>query len=190
MTMKTMKIGAAVAALLLLAAAAGFADGAGGVTHGMQYLDLEQWCDVDPGWYAADLGLITAGGFGWGANRRGERVGGFGLALYSDDPSIGLAGGVGGLINGQQVSIGPFTAAAVAWTGVGCLTVDAPVLAGSWVVAFAEVDLEASWAVLPWLQLTGYAGLQVMGNVTGGRPFDEFLFWTPVVGARIAWGSF
>jgi hypothetical protein len=180
----------AAAAIALLAAVGAFADGAGGVTHGMQYLDLDRCYDLEGGWYRADVGLQTVGGFGYGANRRGERVGGFGLAFYSDDPSVDFAGGVGGLVNGQQLSVGPLTAAAVAWTGVGCVSSDVPGLAGSWIVAFAEIDLEVGWAITPWFQVSGYAGMQLMGNVTGGRPFDEFLFWTPVVGARVAWGSF
>lgn len=180
----------AAVALLLFAAVGAFADGAGGVTHGMQYLDLDQCYDLDGGWYTADVGLQTVGGFGYGVRRHGERVGGFGLAFYSDDPTIEFAGGVGGLINGQQISVGPLTAAAVLWTGVGCLTSDAPGLAGDWVVAFGELDLEVGWAVLPWMQVTGYAGMQVMGNVTGGHPLQEFLFYTPVVGVRVAWGSF
>lgn len=186
--MKSMKIVAAVAALVLIGAVAASADGAGGVTHGTQYLDLGMY--LDDGLYSADVGLNTVGGFGYGVNRRGERIGGFGLAFYSDDPCTEFAGGVGGIVNGQQISVGPLAAAAVAWTGVGCVSTDVPGLAGSWIVAFAEVDLEVSWAMLPWFQVTGYAGMQVMGNVTGGHPFSEFLFYTPVVGARIAWGSF
>ena len=188
--MKTRITIVAAAAIALLAAVGAFADGAGGVTHGMQYLDLDRCYDLDGGWYTADVGLQTVGGFGYGANRHGERVGGFGLALFSEDPTIEFAGGVGGLINGQQISVGPLTAAAVVWVGAGCLTSDVPGLDGSWVVAFGELDLEVGWALTPWFQVSGYAGMQVMGNVTGSHPFQEFLFYTPVVGVRVAWGSF
>ena len=182
--MKTRMIVAAAAAIALFAAAGAFADGAGGVTHGMQYLDVEG------GWYTADVAANTVGGFGYGVNHDGVRVGGFGLAFYSDDPCVDFSGGVGGLINGQQLSLGPLTAAAVLWTGVGCLTSDVPGLAGDWVVGFAELDVEVGWAVMPWMQVSCYAGMQVMGNVTGGTPFQEFLFYTPTVGVRVAWGSF
>lgn len=190
MKMNGIRIATIAIALFVFAAVGAFADGAGGVTHGTQYLDLDRCWDLDGGWYRADVGLNTVGGFGYGANRRGERIGGFGLAFFSDDPSVEFAGGVGGLINGQQISIGPLTAAAVMWVGAGCVSSGVPELSGSWIVAFAEADLEVSWAVLPWLQVTGYAGMQLMGNVSGSRPFDEFLFYTPVVGARLAWGSF
>jgi hypothetical protein len=181
---RTLVAAAVIAVLAASGAYAGRAGGAGGVTYGNQYLDL------DGGWYSVDVEENTVGGFGYGVNRHGERIGGFGLAFFSFDPSVVFAGGVGGLINGQQISLGPLTAAAVAWTGVGCLTTDVPGLAGSWVTLFFELDVEVGWAVTPWLQVCGYAGMQLMGNVSPGRPFEDFLFYTPTVGVRIAWGSF
>jgi hypothetical protein len=174
----------AIAALAASSAWAGGGGGAGGVTHGFQYLEL------DRGLYSLDLQENTVGGFGYGVNRNGERSGGFGLAFFSDDPSIVLEGGVGGLINGQQFSIGPLTAAAVAWTGIGCLRTDVPGIAGSWVVLFLEADVEIGWAITPWLQLAGYAGMQLMTNLSPGDVFEGMLFYTPTVGVRIAWGSF
>jgi hypothetical protein len=107
--MRMDRILVAAVAIAVLAAAdawAGGGGGAGGVTHGCQYLDN--------GWYSVDVSENTVGGFGYGVNRRGERIGGFGLAFFSTDPSVEFEGGVGGLINGQQISIGPLTAAAVA----------------------------------------------------------------------------
>ena len=180
-------VGAAVviAALAASGAWAGGGGGAGGMTHGFQYLDLAG------GWYSHDVRENTIGGFGYGVNRYGERIGGFGLAFFSADPGIEFEGGVGGLINGQQFSIGPLTAAAVAWTGIGCLTTNLPGMAGSWITLFLEADLELSWALTPWLQATCYGGVQLMANLSPEDPFDEnVLFYTPVVGVRFAWGSF
>jgi hypothetical protein len=176
---------AVIAALAAQGAWAGGGDGAGGVTHGFQYWDL------DCGWYSADVQEITIGGFGYGVSRRGERIGGFGLAFFSADPAVVFEGGVGGLINGRQFSIGPLTAAAVAWTGIGCLKTDVVGMAGSWITLFLEADAEVGWALTPWMQLTCYGGVQLLANFEPHHPFDEnMLFYTPVVGARIAWGSF
>lgn len=185
MRMNRIFVAAAVIAVLAASGAyAGGAGGAGGVTHGFQYLDL------DGGWYSVDVRENSVGGFGYGVNRHGERIGGFGLAFFSADPSVAFEGGVGGLINGQQFSIGPLTAAAVAWTGVGCLHTDVPGMAGSWVTLFLEADVEVGWALTPWLQLTGYGGVQMMASLAPDEPFESMLFYTPTVGVRIAWGSF
>ncbi len=158
--------------------------GAGGITHGFQYLELEG------DWYSADVQENAVGGFGYGVNRRGERVGGFGLAFYSEDPAIEFEGGVGGLINGQEFSIGPLTAAVMAWTGIGCLKTDVAGMSGSWTTLFLEADVEIGGAVTRWMQVTGYAGMQLMTNLSPGEPFEGMLFYTPTVGVRIAWGSF
>ena len=185
--MRMHKTIAAAIAITALAAAGAWAHGgggAGGVTYGFQYLDL------DPVWYSQDVRENTVGGFGYGVNRHGQRFGGFGLAFFSDDPSIVFDGGVGGLINGQQISIGPLTGAVVAWTGVGALHTDAPGMAGSWITLFLEADVEIGWALTPWLQVTGYGGVQVLTNLTPDDPFQGMLFYTPTVGVRIAWGSF
>ena len=185
--MRMNRVFVAAAAIAALAASGAWAHGgggAGGVTHGFQYLELNRGC------YSVDVRENTVGGFGYGVDRHGERFGGFGLAFFSEDPSVVFEGGVGGLINGQQFSIGPLTAAAVAWTGVGCLTTDVPGMAGSWITLFLEADVEVGWALTPWLQVTGYAGMQLMTNLSPGDPFEGMLFYTPTVGVRIAWGSF
>ena len=185
--MRMNRILVAAAAIAVLAAAGAYAGGgggAGGVTHGFQYLEL------DSGWYSVDVQETTVGGFGYGVNRHGERIGGFGLAFFSADPAVVFEGGVGGLINGQQFSIGPLTAAAVAWTGIGCLRAGVPGMTGAWLTLFLEADLEIGWALTPWLQVTGYGGVQVMANLAPGDPFEGMLFYTPTVGVRIAWGSF
>ena len=175
---------AAIAVLAASGAWAGGGGGAGGVTHGFQYLSLDNCLT------SVNVQESTVGGFGYGVNRRGERFGGFGLAFFSADPSVQFEGGVGGLINGQQFSIGPLTAAAVAWTGIGCLTTNVAGIAGTWFTLFIEADVEVGWALTPWLQATCYGGMQVMTNLEPEHPFEGMLFYTPTVGVRIAWGSF
>jgi hypothetical protein len=154
------------------------------VTHGFQYLDL------DGGWYSADVGQNTVGGFGYGVTRSGQRIGGFGLAFFSTDPAVQFEGGVGGSISGQELRLGPVTLAAVMWTGVGGLKTNVPGMAGEWFTLFFEGDVEVGLAVTPWMQLTGYGGVQLLANLAPGRPFEGMLFYTPVVGVRLAWGSF
>jgi len=184
--MRMNRILVAAAAIAVLAASGVWADGggAGGVTNGCQYLDLDHCL------YSHDIEQLTVGGFGYGVDRHGERIGGFGLAFFSADPAVEFEGGVGGVINGQQVSIGPLTAALVAWTGIGCLATDVPGIAGTWITLFLEADVEVGWAITRWMQVTGYAGMQLLTNLSPGDPFAGLLFYTPVVGARIAWGSF
>jgi hypothetical protein len=185
--MRMNRILVAAAALAVVAASgawAGGGGGAGGVTHGFQYIYLDNCLS------SVNVQENTIGGFGYGVNRHGERIGGFGLAFFSVDPSVEFEGGVGGLINGQQFSIGPLTAAAVAWTGIGCLTTDVAGIAGTWFTLFIEADVEVGWALTPWLQVTGYGGMQVMVNLEPEDPFEGMLFYTPTVGVRIAWGSF
>jgi hypothetical protein len=58
------------------------------------------------------------------------------------------------------------------------------------VTLFLEADVEVGWALTRWLQVTGYAGMQLMTNLTPGDAFQGLLFTTPTVGVRIAWGSF
>jgi len=184
--MRKNRILVAAATIAVLAVSGAWADGggAGGVTNGRQYLDLDRCLS------SHDIEELTVGGFGYGVDHHGQRVGGFGLAFFSADPMVEFEGGVGGFINGQQLSIGPLTAALVAWTGVGCLTTDVPGIAGSWITLFLEADVEVGWAITRWMQVTGYAGMQLLTNLSPGDPFEGLFFYTPVVGARIAWGSF
>lgn len=183
MRMNTILIAAAIVIGAATGAWAG-GGGAGGLTNGTQYLDLDRCL------YSHDIEEVTVGGFGYGVDRHGERVGGFGLAFFSADPAIVFEGGVGGFINGQQFSIGPLTAAVVAWTGVGCLTTNVPGIAGTWYTLFLEADVEVGWAVTRWMQVSGYAGMQLLTNLSPEDPFQGLLFYTPVVGVRVAWGSF
>jgi hypothetical protein len=155
-----------------------FAGGAGGVLFGIQ--------QFDPQFASFDAQARYVGGFGYGVSRSGLRTGGFGMAFYSDSQFGDFSGGVGGLINGQELRFGPFTAAVDILTGVGGLSMNEQ----GYFVVFGEIDVELGVAVSPWMQVTAYGGMQGMANVAPGRPFMDALWYTPVLGVRLAWGSF
>jgi hypothetical protein len=181
--MKRIRLGIIAAALLaVLPLASVFAGGAGGVTAGYQYFA--------PSVSSGDYQERFDGGFGYGVTHDGRRIGGFGLAFYSEtDPGM-LAGGVGGLITGQEVRLGNVTLAATLWTGIGGLATRTLGFEPGYLIGFAELDIEAGIAIFRWFQISAYAGMQVMGNLTPGRPFTEALYYSPVLGVRTSWGSF
>lgn len=180
--MKRIRIASIVACILAVSAVSVFAGGGGGLVMGTQYFD--------PNYANLNLGTISMGGFGYGSTLSGQRIGGFGMALMGFDlmgeptPPIG---GVGGLIIGQEIHAGPFMLALNLWLGLGGMAVPAQMGA---MVAFGEANLEAGIALTRWMQLVGFVGFQSFGNLIPGRPFDRFQYYTPVMGARIVWGSF
>ncbi len=181
--MKRIRIGIIAAALLAaLPLASAFARGAGGVTGGYQYFD--------PAVASGDFLERFVGGFGYGVDRDGRRFGGFGLGFYSETDPERFAGGVGGIITGQEVRLGNVTLAATLWAGVGGMSSPAFGMEPGYMIGFAELDLEAGVAIFRWFQVSVYGGMQVMGNLTPGRPFTDALYYSPVIGIRTAWGSF
>ncbi len=177
---KTVIIGAALLALPLSLV---FAGGAGGVT----------WSDQRsvPG-LSNMTGMSSVGGFGYGVSSSGQRTGGFGFALYSGPPgSDSLAGGVGGIIVGQELRLGPITAALNLWTGLGGISATYQGVENGYCVLFGEADVEIGAAVTPWMQLVLYGGLQGFADLTPGSGIGARLTrYAPVVGMRMAWGSF
>ncbi len=140
-----------------------------------------------PGYSNLSSGGEVRGGYGYGASRSGARYGGFGL-VATDTGSEDVLGAFGGVISGRQMRTGPFTLSVNAWSGVGYVNPEYIAVPGN-VGFFAEANLEAGFAILPWMQLSVYAGYQAMG------PFDpQLLFshtlYTPVIGSRLSWGSF
>ncbi len=181
--MRKTSIVALALALALVAASQASAGGAGGVLQGEQYFDAN---------YAnIDLGTHYVGGFGYGVSHAGQRTGGFGMAFYSQPDERLLRGGVGGFINGQELRIGPFEAAATLWTGIGAIGRDT-VLGEpeGWLVLFGQLDVEVGLAILPWWQVSAFGGMQLMANLAPQQPFEGLLIYTPVVGVRVAWGGF
>jgi hypothetical protein len=127
------------------------------------------------------------GGYGYGASRGGSRYGGFGLAV-EDAGSDKLIGAFGGVISGHQVRTGPFTLSVNVWSGIGYVNPDIVLVPGA-VGFFAEATGEAGFAILPWMQLSVYAGYQAIGPFDPSMLFTNTLY-TPVIGSRLTWGSF
>ena len=164
------------------------ADGAGGLYYGFQHYSGD--------WSSHDMGSRYLGGFGYGVNSQGSRVGGFGFALLSDDPKTPgtITGGFGGTITGREVNLGPLMLALNVWAGIGGVKsrlnehqFDEP---SRYLALYGELNAEAGFALTPWFQLIIYGGIQGMGNLLPGSPFEDVLVYTPVIGGRLAWGSF
>ena len=168
--------------LLLLSGALLSADGAGGMFYGFQY--------YSENWSSHELGVKYIGGYGYGAGYRGSRVGGFGFAMIGDDEL--LTGGFGGTITGQEIGIGPMTAAVNIWLGMG--GVRSKLIENEdprgYFALFGEINMEIGFALTPWFQVGVYGGLQGIGNVLPGEPFTDVAYYTPVIGCRLVWGSF
>ena len=135
------------------------------------------------------LEATTVGGFGYGSSN-GTRVGGFGLSISDQADHEDLVGGFGGLIAGQELQLGLVTIAITSWTGVGGIRARGVPGTGGYFALFEEVALEVGAAPLPWMQLVGYAGFQLVGSVLPGVFISETISYTPSIGLRVVWGSF
>lgn len=166
-----------VAATIAAGSALGY--GGGGFFQG-SYLPMAEYSNVD-------AEAEVTGGFGYGADSPGTRHGGFGMAIH-DSGSGELIGGFGGLISGSQLRTGPLTLSLALWSGLGY--VSPRVVDGS--IGFGyliEADLEAGFALLPWFQVSVYAGMQAIGSLDPSALISSARY-SPVVGSRLSWGSF
>jgi len=172
-----------------LIAAAGFADGGGGFFHGLQTTEYPFLKGYPI--RSSSPGLMYTGGYGYGVSGH-EITGGFGVGLKDCESATGIAGGYGGVIYGMRGLLGPVNVMVVSWTGIGGIKFTDPAGGGTagYVIGTEEVDLEIGVPVLPWFMPVFYAGYQVMGNLGPGRPFEDFLSYTPVIGIRFAFGKF
>ena len=127
------------------------------------------------------------GGFGYGADRGGTRYGGFGLAIH-DETDESLVGAFGGVISGSQLRTGPFTVSVNLWTGIGYVN-PRLIRSSAGFGYFAEATGEAGFAVLPWLQLSVYGGMQAIGSLDAASIVSSARY-APVVGSRLTWGHF
>ncbi len=174
--------------ILILAAAALplgllYAGGAGGLTFGIPLNGT--------GLSNYDLQTMQLGGYGYGVTSGGQRIGGFGLAFFGGGMSSrNLAGGVGGVLSGQEFHAGPLIVAVNLLAGIGGIGTSGLPTPGGYAVLFGEATLEAGVAVFPWMMLAAYGGMQVMTNFVPGRAFSDALYYTPVAGVRASWGSF
>ena len=173
-----MKRMTAVTGLLVMVAVAASAYG-GGFFQGA-YFPVQHYTNMNR---EAEI----VGGYGYSADRDGSRHGGFGIAIH-DARSDELIGAFGGVISGSQVRTGPLTLSLSLWSGIGYVNpavVHSPVRLGY----FLEADAEAGFALLPWFQLSVYAGMQAMGSFDASALISSARY-TPVVGSRLSWGSF
>jgi len=174
-----------VAAAFLLTAAVSMADGGGGIMGGMEHYDSK--------YSSADLGTSLIGGYGYGTSEDGERTGGFGLAMFGMKDSPGMAGGFGGLLLGSEANLGPLQLALDLLLGVGGVwqhEADDDGTGGGMMAAYGEIDLSLGIRLTRWMRLAAYAGFQGFGNLFPGEPFRSLLYYAPVIGVRVAWGSF
>jgi hypothetical protein len=176
---KIVILAAALAVLPLSMASAG---GAGGLTWGQQYFDSQL--------SNFDVQSTYSGAYGYGVTRHGQRIGGFALAVRSSSPDSLFEGGFAGLITGQEVRAGPFLMAVNLWTGLGALRTGPALPTGGSLALFGELDLELGLGFISWMEVTGCAGMQAVTRIAGGRPLFSNVMYTPVLGARVAWGSF
>lgn len=131
--------------------------------------------------------FLFNGGYGYGVTSGGHRIGGFGVGVTAEDGRS--AGGFGGVINGRQARLGSLTASLNTWLGVGGLRLSTgdP---RQFFAYYAEVNGELGLAVLPFLQISGYLGMQAMGNLIPGDPVVDNSVYHPVSGIRVTWGWF
>ena len=164
---------------MVLVAATAFADGGGGFFRG-NYFYVPSYSNI-----GREAEIV--GGYGYGAERRGSRYGGFGLAINDTDTEETIAA-FGGFISGNQVRTGPVTLSLNLWSGIGWVNpavVDSSVGVGY----MLEANAEAGFAFVPWFQVAFYAGMQAIG------PFDPAAIissarYSPVLGTRFVWGGF
>ncbi|HEY9593036.1 MAG TPA: hypothetical protein VHE79_01070 [Spirochaetia bacterium] len=158
--------------VFFLASAALFAaGGAGGMGLGYQGFD------------ASGRGTLSTMGYGYGTSRDGNRIGGFGMSILSTTGE--QDGGVGGILLGHEWREGAGVGAITFLGGAGGVGDNA----GGYMILFGEVDLELGLRVTRWMQLTGYVGYQVWGNLIPGPAFTLLTSYSPIVGVRIAWGG-
>ncbi len=165
------------AGLMVLVVFAASARGGGGIFHGAYY-PVQEYSNVD-----RDVRVL--GGYGYGADRRGTRHGGFGLVIHDEDTGE-LIGAFGGIISGSQLRSGPLTLSLNLWTGVGYVD---PWYLGSRVELgyLAEATAEAGFRLLPWFQVSVYGGMHAVGSLDPAYLISSARY-TPVLGTRLTWG--
>ncbi|MEI6877171.1 MAG: hypothetical protein WCL50_18820 [Spirochaetota bacterium] len=183
-----------VLVVLSCAASLTFAAGAGGVMFGLQRPDFAPSFLPSEG---AEMGIEHSGGYGYGVDRHGFIVGGFGMGFLDQgllgDPSpsaVNLAGGIGGMIIGQRVLNGGRVDLDVALRlGLGGIGEKSEKWRG-WALAYAEPYAELLVAITPWMALSAQAGYRFMGNFAPGLAFQKVFLRSPVLTFCVSWGSF
>ncbi len=178
------------AVILFTVAVTAFADGGGGAFVGYQMARYPFLSNYElPN---NSLGLMYFGGFGYGVSSRNWITGGFGYSFLDVSTGSGVAGGMGGFINGYRILRRPVHLSVVSWTGFGGLyTGNHAVNPGrGYFCVFEELDVELGIPLARWFMPVLFAGYQVGANVIPGRPLRDFVSYTPVAGVRVSWGRF
>ena len=89
------------------------------------------------------------------------------------------------MIVGHEWDAGPLLAALNIWAGMG----GGGFGDSGYMLGFGQVDFELGLRLVPWMQITAYAGFQGWGNLVPGYPFTQSYFYSPVVGVRFGWGG-
>jgi hypothetical protein len=148
------------------------AEGAGGVEY-TQTLATPN--GSDPAWSG-----YAVGGYGYGVLADGSVIGGFGMGSHGASYNAGY----GGTMQGWQHRWGPLLG--LFTTKIGFGGVSSPAATGFSMLGAAEVQLGV--LVLPWFEIGFKTG--AMGTVTFAPEQTLRFGWSPVVGARLAWGAF
>ena len=180
--MKGLKIIVLAAVLGVLPLSVIFAGGAGGITWGQEF--------VDPAFSNFGLQTTYSGAYGYGVNHDGQRIGGFALGLHATNMGPSFDAGFVGLITGQEVHLGPLMGALNLWTGIGGMSANTVLNTPDCFALFGEADLEVGFGFTHAMQLTGYVGMQAIVSVVEGQPLFHTVMYAPVMGLRLAWGSF
>ncbi|MFP4363509.1 MAG: hypothetical protein ACLFR1_06525 [Spirochaetia bacterium] len=180
-----------ITALIIVLSGTAFASG-GGMFYGRHHY-IEDYANTN-------LGAAYFGGFGYATSSSGARTGGFGFAISDDFENGTIAGGIGGIILGQELSEGPLMLSVNLWLGLGGMgpgelqTNDKLREEPGVFLGFGEVNAEVGLSLNSWMQIVGFAGMHVyypfISEGAGVAPFSNDTVYTPVIGGRIAWGSF
>ncbi len=180
--MRGVKILVLSVALAVLPLSVVSARGGGGITWGQEYFN--------PSLSNFDLQTTYSGAYGYGVMHDGQRIGGFALGLRSSAPSSDFGAGFVGVITGQEVHLGRVMGAVNLWTGLGGMRASPVLSTPDCFALFGQVELELGFGFTRVMQLTAYAGMQAIAAVVDGRPLFSEVMYTPVLGLRLAWGSF
>lgn len=130
--------------------------------------------------------LQQSGGFGYGIDGDGTKIGGFGLS-FLDVSSNQAAGGFGGMLLGSYSTIGPFSFAGNGMLGIGGLHLPELLDGGGALSFLGQLDLELGFPITDWFQISGFAGVQFLLPVTAA--YKGSINY-PMMGLRFTWGSF
>lgn len=172
----------ALCLVLLSAAAPIMANGGGGIFYAVNspFADSLGNSEFQP------RALQQSGGFGYGIDRDGTKIGGFGLS-FLDASSNEAAGGFGGMLLGSYSTIGPFSFAGNGMLGIGGLHLPGLLDNGGALSFLGQLDLELGFPVTDWFQISAFAGVQFLLPVTSA--YKGSIHY-PMMGLRLTWGSF